>query len=83
MNSIGDVFLGLTNDTTPRATSFTRGIVAAALTGAANAVLIFLPIDDGQKVAFLSAVNPILILCSYVLYGYLDNIMKRRKNGTN
>lgn len=80
MATVQDVFLGKTNDTTPRTTGLTRGIVAAALVGAMNAVLVFLPIDPDQEVAFIAAMNPVVILISYVLYGFMDHLVKKHSD---
>ncbi len=64
------------NDASHRAVGLTRGVVAAGLTGLVNAVLILIPIADGQKLEFLAALNPVVILLSYVLYGQLDHMVK-------
>ena len=76
MAELMDVFIGNTNDSTPRATGLTRGLVAAALVGGLNAVLIFLPLDPDQKIALLAALNPVVIVASHLLYGVMDHMMK-------
>ena len=60
------------NDAAPERTGLTRGVVMAAVVGVVNAVLLFIPMDDGQKVQVMTALNPALLLLSYIAYGFLD-----------
>ena len=59
-----------------RTVGATRGVVAAAMMGFVNMLLIFIPIPDEQKVELLAAVSPVVILGSYMLYGQLDRTVK-------
>ena len=70
----------LGNDTAPTVTGLTRGLVAAGMGGAVQAVLIFVPIPDAQKVELMTALGPGVILLSYVLFGFLDQHTKGGKN---
>ena len=66
----------LGNDTPPTVTGLTRGIVAAGLTGIVQAVIVFLPIPDAQKIELMAALAPTVIFLSYLLFGFLDQRMK-------
>ena len=56
-----------------------EGLVAAGMGGAVQAVLIFVPIPDAQKVELMTALGPGVILLSYVLFGFLDQHTKGGK----
>lgn len=60
----------------PRTVGLNRGIVAAALMGIVNLLLIFIPMDDAQRVEVIAATGPIMILLSYMVYGYFDQAVK-------
>ena len=60
------------NDAPPEQTGFTRGVVMGAIVAVVNTVLLFIPMDDGQKVQVMTAMNPALLLLSFVAYGFLD-----------
>ena len=59
-----------------RTVGFNRGIVAAAMMGFVNMLLIFIPIPDAQKVELIAAASPVVILVSYIVYGQLDKAVK-------
>ena len=65
------------NDAPPVQVGFTRGMVAAALVGALNAILIFAPMDDTAKLGLVGTLNPALILASYIVYAFLEPWFKR------
>ena len=65
------------NDTPPVQVGFTRGIVATGLASIANTILLLLPVDAEVKVQLLVAMNPALIMASYLIFGFLDRWMKR------
>ena len=64
--------LGTNPGAAPRTIGLNRGVVAAALMGIINFVLIFIPLDNAQKVEVIAATGPIVILLSYMIYGYFD-----------
>ena len=65
------------NSTPPEQTGLNRGLVAAALTGIVNAVLLFLPLDEQAKTSLFASLNPTIVLVSFVLFGYLERWVKR------
>lgn len=69
-DTIYHAFVG--NDAPPQQTGVTRGIVMGGIVALVNTVLLFLPIDDGQKVQAMATLNPFLLLLSYIAYGVLD-----------
>ena len=69
--------LGTNPGAAPTTIGFNRGVVAAALLGIINAILVFVPIADDQKLELLAAVNPIVILGSYMVYGFFDQAVRK------
>ncbi len=59
-----------------RVVGVTRGVVASALMGLVNAVMLFVPIPAETKVELNVALGPIIILGSYFAYGQLDRAVK-------
>ena len=64
------------NGRSRRTVGLSRGIVAAAMMGFVNMMLIFIPIPDAQKVELIAAASPVVILVSYIVYGQLDKAVK-------
>lgn len=69
--------LGTNPGAAPTTIGFNRGVVAFALLGIVNLFLIFVPFSDAQKVEIMAAVNPIVILLSYMVFGYFDQAVKK------
>ena len=65
------------NDTPPEQTGLNRGLVAAALTGIVNLILVLAPIDEAEKTVIFASLNPTIVLVSFVLFGYLERIVKK------
>ena len=64
------------NDGAPRTVGFNRGLIAAALTGVVNIVLLFVPIPEDQKLQVMGYTTPIVVLLSYVAFGWIDQLVK-------
>ena len=67
------------NDRPPLAIGLTRGVVAAGLSGIVQAVIVLLPIPDGQKVELIGALAPTVTFLGYLLFGFLDQRLKGGK----
>ncbi len=59
-----------------RTVGLSRGSVAAALMGAVNFALIFIPIPAETKVEVNVALGPVVIFGSYMLWSQLDKSVK-------
>ena len=66
----------LGNARSRRTVGFNRGVVAAAMMGVVNFVMILIPIPAETKVELNVALGPVIILGSYMLFGQLDKAAK-------
>lgn len=59
----------------PEATGFTRGLIAAALTGLVDAAILFSPMDADVAKRLVVALTPTLTVVSYFTFGVLDRAL--------
>lgn len=56
----------------PEATGFTRGLIAAALTGLVDAAILFSPMDAELAKGLVVALTPTLTVVSYFAFALMD-----------
>ena len=77
---LAQIFLGVHNNQppSPQSTSLTRGLVAGALTELIAIIVNFSPLPLDDKTFILSHTGSIVVLLSFIVYGFLDSWLKKR-----
>ncbi len=66
------------NDAAPTQVGWTRGGLLAALQAVLGTVLLFLPIDEGQKLQLALTLNPALAFVSIMGFALLERWAKNK-----